>query len=174
MSLSNRSDSERLRDHISVRKTKFDTKTLPKDLQRVVEDLTFKYHKEYVEKMEKKGNIKIENDSPKDLEARERAEETALQYAFVMETAIELHRSWHMTLPTNSILQQIKNEFRLRMTWQIGVDQLKFSMDDGEHDLIRKVKYDYDSESQGEGQLQFFIHALTHFFSHSFVWCCCF
>lgn len=53
-----------------------------------------------------------------------------------------------MTLLTSNILQQIKDEFNLRMTWNLGVVQLKFRVEDGAYELHRKVPFDYDSEYQ--------------------------
>ena len=53
-----------------------------------------------------------------------------------------------MTLLTSKVLQQLKNEFKLRMTWNLGVVKLKFRIDDGGYELHRKVPYDYDSEFQ--------------------------
>jgi len=75
-------------------------------------------------------------------------EEYALLFIFTMRTAVELHRAWNMTLLTNNILQQIKDEFGLRMTWNLGVVRLKFRVEDGGYELHRKVPYDYDSEYQ--------------------------
>lgn len=176
MSLSNRSvgHSERLREQISLSEREFDATKLPKDVQRVVEDLSSKCYDELYTKKYAKKNVKIEHKSEEDIELKRRAKETALQYAFVMETAIELHRSWHMTLPTMSILQQIKDEFELKMTWEIGVDQINFSMDDGEHDLIRKVNYDYDSESQGVESCNYFhLSFITLQFIFLLVFLCC-
>ena len=63
-------------------------------------------------------------------------------------TACELHRAWHMTLLTNKILQQVKDHFGLRMTWNLGVIRLKFRVEDGGFELHRKTPYDYDSEFQ--------------------------
>ncbi len=137
-------DAHSLRDHISLqRKVIFKPKKLPADVHRVFEDLREKHKKEF----------ELEHDNNQDydeLTPEEKAVETALQSVFIMRTAIELHRSWHMTLPTMSILQQIKDKFELKMTWEIGAEQLKFCFDDGEHDLIRNVKNDYDSEYQGK------------------------
>ena len=76
-------------------------------------------------------------------------EEYALTFLFTMQTAVELHRAWHMTLLTSKILEQIKEKFGLKMTWELGVVKLKFRVDDGGHELNRKVPYDYDSEYQG-------------------------
>ncbi len=67
-----------------------------------------------------------------------------------MRTAMELHRAWHMTLLTSKILQQIKDKFGMRMTWDLGVVRICFRVEDGGYELHRKVPYDYDSEYQGE------------------------
>ena len=53
-----------------------------------------------------------------------------------------------MTLLTSKILQQLKDRFRLRMTWNLGVFRLQFRVQDGGNELYRKVPYDYDSEYQ--------------------------
>jgi len=45
-------------------------------------------------------------------------------------------------------LHQIKDEFQLRMTWELGVFKLKFRVEEGRFELHRKVPYDYDSEFQ--------------------------
>ena len=97
----------------------FDVNHLPLDLQRVVVDLTEKYDRAY-----------------------------ALRVAFTIRTAVELHRGWHMTLLTSKIMQQLKDRFDLRLTWKLGVLRLEFRLDEGNHDLSRKVPYDYDSEFQ--------------------------
>ena len=97
----------------------FDVNHLPLDLQRVVADLTEKYDRAY-----------------------------ALRVAFTIRTAVELHRGWHMTLLTSKIMQQLKDRFDLRLTWKLGVLRLEFRLDEGNHDLSRKVPYDYDSEFQ--------------------------
>ena len=49
-----------------------------------------------------------------------------------------------MTLLTSTLLQQIKDEFGLRTTWNLGVVRLKFRVEDGGYELHRKVPYDYD------------------------------
>ena len=98
---------------------KFDTKSLPADMQRVFKKLSAKHGEEY-----------------------------ALTFIFIMRTAIELHRAWHMSLLTNKILQQVKDKFDLAMTWELGVFKIKFRVDDGSFELHRKVPYDYDSEYQ--------------------------
>ena len=53
-----------------------------------------------------------------------------------------------MTTFTSEILQQLKREFDLEMTWELGVFKLKFRMSDGGYELHRRVPYDYDSEFQ--------------------------
>jgi len=53
-----------------------------------------------------------------------------------------------MTLLTSKILQQLKDKFGIRMTWELGVIKLKFRIEDGAYELHRKVPYDYDSEFQ--------------------------
>jgi len=75
-------------------------------------------------------------------------EEYGLIFVFTVRTAVELHRAWHMTLLTSKILQQIKDKFQMRMTWNLGVIRLKFRVEDGGFELHRKVPYDYDSEFQ--------------------------
>ena len=75
-------------------------------------------------------------------------EEYALRVVFVIRNAVELHRAWHMTLLTAQLCQKLKEEFGLRMTWELGVLRLKFRIEDGDYELHRKVSYDYDSEYQ--------------------------
>ena len=75
-------------------------------------------------------------------------EEYALTFVFIMRTAIELHRAWHMTLLTNKLLLEIKQQFNMRMTWNLGVLRLVFRVEDGGYELHRNVPYDYDSEFQ--------------------------
>ena len=53
-----------------------------------------------------------------------------------------------MTLLTSKVLQQVKEEFSIRMTWELGVTKLIFHVEDGLYELRRKVPYDYDSEYQ--------------------------
>jgi hypothetical protein len=53
-----------------------------------------------------------------------------------------------MTLLTSIILQQIKDKFGMRMTWNLGVVKLVFRVEDGGYELHRKVPYEYDSEFQ--------------------------
>ena len=108
-----------VRNVINLTQREFDTSKLPKDSRRVYEFLKNKYNEEY-----------------------------ALAAVFTMRTAIELHRAWHMTLLTSKILQQIKDKYNLRMTWDLGVVKLRFRLDDGGYVLHRKVPYDYDSEYQ--------------------------
>jgi hypothetical protein len=98
---------------------RFDVKTLPVDLHRVYKNLE-----------------------------RDFGEEYALTFVFIFRTGVELHRAWHMTLLTSKILQQIKDKFNMRMTWELGVIKLKFRAEDGGYELHRKVPYDYDSEFQ--------------------------
>mmetsp|Transcript_29264 Transcript_29264/g.79178 ORF Transcript_29264/g.79178 Transcript_29264/m.79178 type:complete len:690 (+) Transcript_29264:138-2207(+) len=75
-------------------------------------------------------------------------EEYALTLVFLIRTAVELHRAWHMTLLTDRLLQQIKKRFDLRTTWNLGVTDLIFRVEDGLYELHRRVPYDYDSEFQ--------------------------
>lgn len=88
---------------------RFDTTTLPADMQRVYKELSGRFGKDY-----------------------------ALKVIFSMRTAIELHRAWHMTLLTDKILQQLKDQFGLRMTWNLGVFRLQFRFQDGDRELQRK------------------------------------
>ena len=99
---------------------KFDVTTLPADMQRIYKELSRRFG----------------------------SDDYALPVIFVMRTAIELHRAWHMTLLTDKILQQLKEHFQLRMTWNLGVFRLQFRFQDGDFELQRKVPYDYDSEYQ--------------------------
>mmetsp|Transcript_5768 Transcript_5768/g.8375 ORF Transcript_5768/g.8375 Transcript_5768/m.8375 type:complete len:697 (-) Transcript_5768:145-2235(-) len=98
---------------------KFNIKTLPLDMQRVYQQLAAAHGEEY-----------------------------GLVWIFSMRTAVELHRGWHMPLLTSRILQQIKQKFGLRTTWNLGVVKLIFRVDDGAYEIHRKVPYDYDSEFQ--------------------------
>lgn len=111
--------SSSLRDRVPRNRVKFDTTTLPADMQRVYKSLK-----------------------------KLRGEEYALVFVFIMRTGMELHRAWHMTLLTSKILQQIKEAFDIRMTWDIGVFKLKFRIEEGLHEIHRKCPYDYDSEYQ--------------------------
>eukprot|EP00808_Paulinella_micropora_P029702 g56736.t1 len=98
---------------------RFDASLLPKDMLRVFAKLKQRHGEEY-----------------------------ALLVVFLMQTAIELHRAWHMTLLTSELLLQLKNHFKLRVTWSLGVLRLKFRIEDGDYELHRRVPYDYDSEFQ--------------------------
>ena len=98
---------------------KFDVEQLPKDLVRVFKKLEARFNEDY-----------------------------ALHVVFTIRTAVELHRAWHMTLLTSTLMDQLKEKFNLRMTWHLGVLRLKFHIEDGEYELQRKVPYDYDSEYQ--------------------------
>jgi hypothetical protein len=113
-----------IRQKITFNEHKFDVATLPVDLRRVVGHLTEKFGEEY-----------------------------ALTFAFMVRTASELHRAWHMTLLTSKIMQQLKDKFKVRTTWELGVIKLKFRVEDGGYELHRKVPYDYDSEFQGKSTL---------------------
>lgn len=115
-----------IRQQITFIDHKFDINTLPVDLRRVVGHLT-----------------------------RDFGEEYALTFAFMVRTGSELHRAWHMTLLTSKILQQIKDKFKIRTTWELGVTKLKFRVEDGGYELHRKVPYDYDSEFQGRSMPSF-------------------
>jgi len=97
----------------------FEVNTLPVDIHRVFKQLSNKFGEEY-----------------------------ALTTVFLIRTAVELHRAWHMTLLTSSLLQQVKEKFKLRMTWNLGVTDLVFRLEDGLWELHRRVPYDYDSEFQ--------------------------
>lgn len=108
-----------VRHYVSFKNKKFDLRKLPPDLQRVYYDL------------EKKNG-----------------EEYALTSIFLIRTAVELHRAWHMTLLTSKILQQVKKEYNVRLTWHLGAMRLKFFLEDGGNVIDRKVPYDYDSEYQ--------------------------
>jgi hypothetical protein len=119
MEVINLNKVKNIRHGINFSRRKFQVETLPEDMQRVYKHLEGKYNEEY-----------------------------ALLFVFTMRTAIELHRAWHMTLLTSKILQQIKDKFNMRMTWDLGVLKLKFRVEDGGHELHRKVPYDYDSEYQ--------------------------
>merc|ERR1711971_1110880 len=53
-----------------------------------------------------------------------------------------------MPLLTSKILQQIKDKFNMRMTWNLGMLKLIFRVEDGAFELQRKIPFDYDSEYQ--------------------------
>lgn len=108
-----------IREGISFTPATFDTESFPDDVQRVYDHLKAKYDENY-----------------------------ALLFVFTMNTAIELHRAWHMTLLTSKILQQIKDKFGLIMNWDLGVIKLRIRVEDGGYELHRRVPYDYDSENQ--------------------------
>ena len=105
--------------HVELSERKFDINTLPIDMRRVYDHLERQFGEEY-----------------------------GLLVNFSMRTAIELHRAWHMTMLSSKILQQIKDEFGLRMTWELGVIRIKFRVEDGSYELHFRVPYDYDSEYQ--------------------------
>ena len=112
MSLSKQSSKgPRLRDVVKLSDREFDTKTLPADMQRVHKTL-----------------------------AKAHGDEYALTVIFAIRTCEGLHKAWHMGLLTNKILQQLKDRFRLRMTWDLGVLKVQFRMSDGAADLFRKVR----------------------------------
>ena len=104
---------------VSARKFRFDMGQMPEDLQRVFGHLERRFGEEY-----------------------------GLHIVFLIRTAVELHRAWHMTLLTSKIMQQLKDRFSLRTTWTLGVLRLRFRIEDGDYELQRKVPYDYDSEFQ--------------------------
>jgi hypothetical protein len=116
----NTKSNKSIRSLITFQKQIFNVETLPEDMLRVYTYL-----------------------------AAENGEEYALVTIFAMSTAIELHRAWHMTLLTKKILQEIKEVFDLKLTWELSVFNLKFHTKDGGYELHRKVPYDYDSEFQG-------------------------
>ena len=106
--------------HVKLSERKFDINSLPADMRRVYDHLEKQFGEEY-----------------------------GLLVIFSMRTSIELHRAWHMSLLSSNILQQIKEEFGLRMTWELGVIRIKFRVEDGSYELHFRVPYDYDSEYQG-------------------------
>jgi len=113
-------DCQRFRhNNMTFSERRFDVETLPADMRRVYGHLEEKYGEEY-----------------------------GLLFVFTMTTAVELHRAWNMTLLTATVLQEIKDKFNLRMTWNLGVIRLIFRVEDGGHELNRRVPYDYDSEFQ--------------------------
>jgi len=105
--------------HVKRSERRFDVSQLPSDIFRVYENLK-----------------------------RESGENYALLIVFVLRTAVELHRAWNMTILSSKILHLIKDKFKLRMTWSLGVLRLKFRIEDGQYQIHRKVPYDYDSEFQ--------------------------
>ena len=72
--------------------SKFDIRVLPADMQRVLKSL-----------------------------AKAHGEDYTLAVIFTIKCAVGLHRAWHMTLLTAKILQQLKERFRMRLTWNLGV-----------------------------------------------------
>ncbi|KAL7493610.1 hypothetical protein ACHAWT_002622 [Skeletonema menzelii] len=110
---------KKVRHDVTFSERRFDVDTLPADMRRVYGHLAEKFGEEY-----------------------------GLLFIFTMRTAVELHRAWNMTLLTMTVLQQIKDKFNLRMTWNLGVLRLIFRVEDGGYELHRKVPYDYDSEFQ--------------------------
>mmetsp|Transcript_4258 Transcript_4258/g.6354 ORF Transcript_4258/g.6354 Transcript_4258/m.6354 type:complete len:691 (-) Transcript_4258:1309-3381(-) len=110
---------KKVRHDVTFSERRFDVNTLPDDMRRVYGHLEEKFGEEY-----------------------------GLLFIFTMRTAVELHRAWNMTLLTMSVLQQIKDRFNMRMTWNLGVLRLVFRVEDGGYELHRKVPYDYDSEFQ--------------------------
>mmetsp|Transcript_32438 Transcript_32438/g.64308 ORF Transcript_32438/g.64308 Transcript_32438/m.64308 type:complete len:607 (+) Transcript_32438:160-1980(+) len=113
------SGNQSVRHVVTLSSRRFDVKQLPADIFRVYSELEGKYGEEY-----------------------------ALHFVFMMRTAVELHRAWNMSILTSAILQRIKDKFDIRMTWNLGVLKLKFRVEDGGHEIQRKVPYDYDSEYQ--------------------------
>jgi len=114
-----------LEEHDGLRKTvsfatrRFDPSGLPADMLRVYTSLKERFDEEY-----------------------------ALLFVFNMQTAMEMHRAWNMTLLTSKTLKKCSEMVGLTMTWELGVIKLKFFMEDGDFELQRKVPYDYDSEFQ--------------------------
>ena len=98
---------------------KFDTRTLSPDLRRVCYRLTEMFDEDY-----------------------------ALKMAFTIRTAVELHRAWNLSFSTSIVLQQLKDKFKLRLSWSLGVTDLSFRIEDGLYEIYRRVPYDYDSEYQ--------------------------
>ena len=103
-------DSFSIRAAVTFSDRKFDVTTLPADLQRVYHRLVADHDEDY-----------------------------ALTFVFIVRTAVELHRAWHMTLLTSKILQMVKTKFDIRCTWNLGVVKLIFRVDDGGFELHRKV-----------------------------------
>ena len=77
-----------IKRHVELSERKFDVNTLPPDMLRVYKHLERQFGEEY-----------------------------ALLVMFTIRTAIEMHRAWNMTLLSSKLLQRIKDEFGLRMTW---------------------------------------------------------
>ncbi|CAJ1446158.1 unnamed protein product [Effrenium voratum] len=108
-----------LRKSVSFSHRKFNPHKLPPDMLRVYTSLKERFDEEY-----------------------------ALLFVFNMQTAMEMHRAWNMTLLTTRTLKKCSEMVGLNMTWELGVIKLKFFMEDGDFELQRKVPYDYDSEFQ--------------------------
>lgn len=112
-------ENDGLRKTVSFNKRRFDPSKLPPDMLRVYKSLKERFDEEY-----------------------------ALLFVFNMQTAMEMHRAWNMTLLTSKTLKKCSKMVGLTMTWELGVIKLKFFMEDGDFELQRKVPYDYDSEFQ--------------------------
>mmetsp|Transcript_59870 Transcript_59870/g.134478 ORF Transcript_59870/g.134478 Transcript_59870/m.134478 type:complete len:632 (-) Transcript_59870:122-2017(-) len=108
-----------LRKAVNFTLRQFDVQTLPADMLRVYESVKARFDEEY-----------------------------ALLYIFNMQTAMEMHRAWNMTLLTAKTLKQCSETLKLNMHWNLGVIHLKFFIEDGQYELQRKCPYDYDSEFQ--------------------------
>jgi len=115
----NLQQNEKLRKTVSFQQRRFDPSNLPADMLRVYTSLKERFDEEY-----------------------------ALLFVFNMQTAMEMHRAWNMTLLTSRTLKKCSEMVGLTMTWELGVIKLKFFMEDGDFELQRKVPYDYDSEFQ--------------------------
>ena len=112
-------ETDGLRKTVSFAERKFNPANLPADMLRVYKSLEERFDEEY-----------------------------ALLFVFNMQTAMEMHRAWNMTLLTSKTLKKCSEMVGLTMTWELGVIKLKFFMEDGDFELQRKVPYDYDSEFQ--------------------------
>eukprot|EP00931_Biecheleriopsis_adriatica_P070430 TRINITY_DN4419_c0_g1_i2.p1 TRINITY_DN4419_c0_g1~~TRINITY_DN4419_c0_g1_i2.p1 ORF type:complete len:615 (+),score=106.70 TRINITY_DN4419_c0_g1_i2:76-1920(+) len=112
-------ERDELRRNVKFSERRFDVETLPADIQRVYRSIKARYDEEY-----------------------------ALLFVFNMQTAMEMHRAWNLTLSTSHTLQKCADTLGLRMYWDLGVIRLKFFMEDGNFELQRKCPYDYDSEFQ--------------------------
>ena len=112
-------ETDGLRKTVSFAQRKFDPSKLPADMLRVYTSLKDRFDEEY-----------------------------ACLWVLNMQTAMEMHRAWNMTLLTSKTLKKCSEMVGLRMTWELGVIKLKFFMEDGDFELQRKVPYDYDSEFQ--------------------------